>query len=367
MAELDPITTEVSSDVPLFHILPRLPVKSLFRFTCVSKKWNSFLKTPVFRKMHRHRVICNDHQFHQKILFLPDAQPWEFRTINCETPKDGFTASRPLPFKVGADRKVSVMTSLHGMVSVGVTKPGTFDDYSDLILWNPVTGDYKTLSKVGSHNDCYTVDEDQFGFFYNSSEDDYKLVCVTGRIIPDAYIYSLKSDSWKKMVSSVLLNEEDPSFLHKWFEIEQLLAQKSYSIYAKTEKLRDTTTPSMEYQRTDWMGFMKTIELWRQDGSSGEWNKVVTKEKEHWYHDDQLLYVMRNGNRLMHPTWEDYVYELDPNKHTKHFIGSITIGFKPAGKYIETMSLNRWAISYYDEFDMHPLSIPFQEGTKINK
>lgn len=308
----------------------------------------------MFPKMHLNHVINDDHQNHQKLLFLPNARPWEFRTIDCETPKDGFTASRPLPFKVGPRQKLSIVTSLHGMICVLLTKPRMLFEYSDLILWNPVTGDYKTLSKAGSHKDCYKIYGHQFGFYYSSTEDDYKLVCVTRH--PNAYIYSLKSDSWRKVESSVFLNE-NPSFM---FEFEQLLASKSYSIMTSdtkmSEKLRDVATPPYKNQRTDCMGFMivrgcihfcvaiinsvgryDTIELWRIN-RYGDWDKVVTSSREeHLSCIDQPLHVMRNGNWLMHSKLKEYVYVLDTKKHTEHIMCSIRMSFKPAGKYMETI------------------------------
>lgn len=68
--------------------------------------------------------------------------------------------------------------------------------YYDLILWNPLTGEYKT-SKTNSDLKCYEVDERTSTFFYSSSDDDYKLLRLT--LDGDAYIYSLKSDSWRNV------------------------------------------------------------------------------------------------------------------------------------------------------------------------
>ncbi|KAI3708545.1 hypothetical protein L2E82_37762 [Cichorium intybus] len=105
---------ELSSDIVLFHILPRLPAKSVLRFRSVSKHWRSFLTTSVFAQMHLLYVTDDD----LKLIVLsrtPYPLPYTFRTIDCERPKDGLTANRPLPFNVGPVRSIVILTSFHGL------------------------------------------------------------------------------------------------------------------------------------------------------------------------------------------------------------------------------------------------------------
>ncbi|KAI3524217.1 hypothetical protein L1887_02869 [Cichorium endivia] len=349
MAELESITTVLPPDITLYHILPRLPGKSVARFTRVSKQWHSFIRTHGFHKMHLHHVINNDHQNHQKLLFLPHKRPWDFQTIDCETPEDGITVSRPVSFKVRPGQEISIVASLHGMVcAVVLRRRGSCfgNEYSDLILWNPMTGDYKTLSKAGL--DCHQIYGNQFGLYYSSSEDDYKLVCLT-RHLSSVYIYSLKSDSWIKVETpgwtsdhfsyyvapSVLLNE-------KFYFVNRLSSsQKSYSIVmfdTQTEKLKDIETPHFGNRWTNCMGFVvvkdcihfcvgfinsihqyDTIEQWRMDGN-GDWTKVETSSFEeqlrYWSHMPEHL--MRNGNWLMYSSSGEHVYVLNAKKHTKN-------------------------------------------------
>ncbi|KAL6203099.1 hypothetical protein ACLB2K_026802 [Fragaria x ananassa] len=40
-------------EVIFFHILPRLPAKSLMRFRCVCKSWSSLTRNPLFITTHR--------------------------------------------------------------------------------------------------------------------------------------------------------------------------------------------------------------------------------------------------------------------------------------------------------------------------
>ncbi|KAJ9542051.1 hypothetical protein OSB04_028557, partial [Centaurea solstitialis] len=155
----------------------------------------------MFTKMHLHHV---NNQNHHKQLIVPSTRPWKyFRTIDCETPQVGLSSNRSLPFKANGN-DFSIIASLDGLVCVGIDllrhSWGTHSSwcrYLDIILWNPLTGDYKTLSKDISHANCFRIPARGYGLYYSRSDDDYKLLRVTESV--DAYIYSLKSNSWRKM------------------------------------------------------------------------------------------------------------------------------------------------------------------------
>lgn len=140
-------------DVLLFHILPRLPIKSLPRFMCVSKQLHSFLSMDMFKKMHNRYL--DRYQNHDKLLVVSGASPRMFATFDCEAPDSGLVPSRfRLPFDAEA-KGIEFVTSFHGLVCVGIVMNHTHYEYSGLILWNPLTRDYKTLSKTNSVEDCY--------------------------------------------------------------------------------------------------------------------------------------------------------------------------------------------------------------------
>ncbi|KAI3496532.1 hypothetical protein L1887_38897 [Cichorium endivia] len=169
-----------------------------------------------------------------------------FHTIDRERPNEGFSAGRPFPFKVGSSQDIEILTSVHGLVCVGITKirigrRNGLGKYSDLILWNPATGDHKTLSKPFAryYDDCYTIDESLFGLYHSSWDDDYKLLGVT--LHSNVYIYSLKSDSWKKVVSDLQRIRTYYSLPFSW--------------------------------RPNSLTFTSENELWRMDGD-GNWTKV---------------------------------------------------------------------------------------------
>ncbi|KAJ9557970.1 hypothetical protein OSB04_012584 [Centaurea solstitialis] len=380
MAELRPsrkiILRELPPDIVLFHILPRLPPKSVLRFRCVCKQWQSFLKTPTFTKMHCRHVTAIGHH---KLLVISTTTPCTFCTIDCEALENGLTATRSLPFEAKPEN-MSIVASLDGLVCVGIKKTRYDAEYSDLILWNPLTTEYKTLSRTNTDKECYMFTGTAFGLYYNSSDNDYKLVCVTN--YHDVYIYSLKSDSWRKVEStqddfltipyrfseswpsSVLLNEK-LYFLKQVHK--RMLGPPSYSIMRfdlKTEKFSEIAAPTFGNPMTWWLNFMVVrgcihlyvthdityansrpccpeIEMWRMDGE-GEWRKVVTyclMPFLSWF--PQSLHVMKNGNWLIHykEKEKNYVYKVDLKKHPKRQCTDIIyIGMDilSEGKYTET-------------------------------
>nr|XP_043638142.1 putative F-box only protein 15 [Erigeron canadensis] len=188
---------KIPTHIIFFHILPRLSVDSLQRCKRVCKEWDSFLETRFFVNMHiRHYLLTNGstYQPRPKFLFLNEKR---FRIIDCEAPCDGLKDhGHALPFEANL-RSIDIQTSLHGLVCVG----GWFgkslfqrDDYFDLVLWNPLTGQYKMLCKTHRHIQFdFSEVIALLGLYY--CDDDYKLLTVSSNA--SVRIYSLKSDSWR--------------------------------------------------------------------------------------------------------------------------------------------------------------------------
>ncbi|KAI3496528.1 hypothetical protein L1887_38893 [Cichorium endivia] len=361
------LTTELSPDIIFLHILPRLPAKSVGRFTCVSKQWHSFLTTPEFVKTHRQHAITN------KMVVVSATTKW-FHTIDCETPKEGFSAGRPFPFKVRRSQDIRILTSVHGLVCIGLTKPSRrgynfWVKYSNLILWNPTTSDHKTLSKpLARYYDCYTSHESLFGLYHSSWDDDYKLLRVTPH--PNVYIYSLKADSWRKVESDLQRIRPSPILLSIYWgpsiSLNENLYFLEYDVHdscsimrfnTKTETLKLIATPFSQSQTTTWLSFTvlrdcvhmwvniadsltftSENELWRMD-EDGNWTKVVSTGLIFSSNIQlcQRLHLMRNGNVLIYDG--ACVYELDMKTHTIVLSSNANENMlvSPGGKYIETL------------------------------
>ncbi|GJS49373.1 hypothetical protein Tco_0599494 [Tanacetum coccineum] len=121
--------------------------------------------------MHLNRVTNDDHQNHQKFLKISSEGPSEFCTIDCETLEVG--ASRPFPFKVRG--RVRVKSSCNGLVCLFLKND---DIVWDLLLWNPLTNDYKILAKTDINKKLLYLWGTVFELYYNSCEADSKLIAT---------------------------------------------------------------------------------------------------------------------------------------------------------------------------------------------
>ncbi|GJZ73646.1 F-box domain containing protein [Tanacetum coccineum] len=212
LTEEETTTSELPSNLILMEILPRLPTKLLGRCMCVCKEWNSFLSTPMFAKMHHkyvssYKLLQIDHSNYSQLLTL--------HTIDCEAPNvDSDTVFiwdkdlEHLFSKFG----VYIVASYDGLVCLAAMYT------QELAFWNPLTSAFKKLSG----NSCsprffykpsctlyplrYSPDKigmppsssDVIGFYIDSSND-YKLLHMVSNGAFGAYVYSLRTDSWRKI------------------------------------------------------------------------------------------------------------------------------------------------------------------------
>ncbi|KAJ9555469.1 hypothetical protein OSB04_010083 [Centaurea solstitialis] len=328
----------LSAEILLFHILPKLPGKSLLRFKCVCKQWRSFLATPLFANIHLHHVTTVDRSRHEKVFFLHKVYTSKSRnyceTVDCE---DGSIA-KPCcyPFRGYA---MILGSSVNGLLCVGIERRST-SELTDIILWNPLTGEYKKLSKP---IDAYRYDE--FELFYNCSDDDYKILSIT--IFGIVYMYSLKSDSWRKLESTVdhhgdhipYAAASDHNLLDGKLHFLTGPGKEGFVIIRldlKTEKFTKIRIPrscrggsstlmvvrgcieltTFKAVSHSWLSRRWTIEMWRMNGY-GDWTNMVNIS---YTHDDGIrpLRLMRNGNLIMLTKKDDSseICKVDPEKKT---------------------------------------------------
>ncbi|XP_042988349.1 F-box/kelch-repeat protein At3g06240-like [Carya illinoinensis] len=146
------------------EILLRLPVKSLVRFRCVSKRWLSLISDPRLAKSQFKRAA--DHI--QRLLF---PTPFGLGSLEVDAPFGDGSALRELfvPFKQ-PDLRLNLLGSCDGLVFA------SHYDHKDFYIWNPSTGEHRKLPDPGisPHPD----NEYMYGFGYDSSIDDYKVIVI---------------------------------------------------------------------------------------------------------------------------------------------------------------------------------------------
>lgn len=173
----------------IVEILLRLPVKSLVRFKCVSKRWLSLISDPRFAEWHFKRA--SEHA--QRVLF---SSRTEVRFLDFNELFRDSTALKQLvvPFKQ-PNRRVRILGTCNGLVCVSLY------NHKDFYLWNPSTAVYRKLPDpwIKQSGDTHTYRD---GFGYDLSSDDYKILvatCHDDSLVTAAQVlvFSLKTNSWR--------------------------------------------------------------------------------------------------------------------------------------------------------------------------
>ncbi|KAJ9555286.1 hypothetical protein OSB04_009900 [Centaurea solstitialis] len=200
--------TELSllpEEIVLFQILPKVPGKSLLRFRCVCKQWQSFLTSPLFANIHLHHVTTTtNNNNNEKVVFHLKGSH-SFQTVDCH--EDGLTTTMPRRYPF--ERYGSLLaTPVNGLVlvMVGAVVDGQWS--KNMILWNPLTSEYKKIPSPPFDTTRYLTFVCALELYHTCSDDDYKILIITTD--RNVYVYSLKSDSWKKLESTLDFLERIP-------------------------------------------------------------------------------------------------------------------------------------------------------------
>ncbi|XP_021764595.1 uncharacterized protein LOC110729182 [Chenopodium quinoa] len=166
-------------------ILTRLPAKSLARFKCVSKDWNSLLKTSHFLKLYLAQSLSSNN----RLLILNYGSHLETTPLKLNSEFDpsanATTYSRfDLPTSFSG-YEFSISGSCNGLVALScrnVDNPQLFE----IMLWNPSTNTHIILPHP-PHNEELAPDfiNINFGFGYAFDRDDYRIVTIADYFHPD--------------------------------------------------------------------------------------------------------------------------------------------------------------------------------------
>ncbi|PRQ35063.1 putative F-box domain-containing protein [Rosa chinensis] len=198
----------------ILKILCRLPVKSLIRFTCVSKRWRSMIiSDPQFGKSH-HQLASQQRTLRREVLLttypkLRDPGPISLARSGgffklpprFQSLEDNFSVKNfTIPCEKSED--IIVMASCNGLVLVGESNRGYLRNLS---IWNPSTGCFRNLPRpsfpersVQSAGNEYKFSVN-YGFGHVSASDDYKLVFIIPALgdLPEVHVFSMRANIWK--------------------------------------------------------------------------------------------------------------------------------------------------------------------------
>ncbi|XP_030924571.1 F-box/kelch-repeat protein At3g06240-like [Quercus lobata] len=217
------LTERVLDDDIAFDILTRLPVKSLIRFRCVSKSWYSTITNPIFIathfKLNEAKSLSNKNSHNGYLLYTSVTEGYSFhedlRTLVYNRDRTVTEISRfitPFPF---CDAFMNCFCN-------GIFCLDRFDENNGdhmIYLWNPSIRKFKMLAPalLTAPFDCATL-----GLAYHSQKNDFKilrLVSFPGSLgepdpLTEAEVYTLSTDSWRKVVISVDSSEPNIGYVY---------------------------------------------------------------------------------------------------------------------------------------------------------
>ena len=208
-----PILRRRKNDLPhdiVLNILTRLPAKSVIRFRCVCKTWDSSITTPYFISTHLNN-LAHDHDNGDGDGYIIH-MPWSSNASNravCTVAFDRtFDRISEIEFLfVFPSRPIQIVGSCNGLLCISGTCGLDISDYV-IYLWNPSIRKFKRLP-----DSCFgKLGLVTLGFAYHSEKNDYKVLRISSYPMvtppmPDKIeVYTLSSDSWRRVGMSLRAN-----------------------------------------------------------------------------------------------------------------------------------------------------------------
>ncbi|XP_059310867.1 F-box/kelch-repeat protein At3g23880-like [Lycium ferocissimum] len=174
----------------IMEILSKLPVRSILRFKCVSKYWETLMSDPYFKMMH-----LNHAKNSQKLVIsqcCPEGNIFSMYCLPLSSVQPVENVQK-LDFPlISTPYRCAIQGSCDGLVIICVND--NIDVERNIrLLWNPSTGESVLLpppvfSMTGG---C------RLGFGYDSTSGDYKILKIYPQIDIPGEILALKSSSWR--------------------------------------------------------------------------------------------------------------------------------------------------------------------------
>ncbi|KAI8007946.1 F-box/kelch-repeat protein [Camellia lanceoleosa] len=193
----------------MLEIFARLPVQTLGCCRCVCKSWHSLVAEPFFINKHLlHRSISDRDNGSSSHVILQcghrKSRSFFYYSLCCletlaETKRYQFPDLTKYGKYFSRFRLVGSSNGLLCLLDLNIVLPDTF---CDVVLWNPSIGKFKMLPT--SQIESRPVDK-ALGFGFVPHINDYKVVRLVYRlesIQPEVEVYSLSTDSWRKMTTN---------------------------------------------------------------------------------------------------------------------------------------------------------------------
>ena len=193
----------------IVKILGRLPIKSLIRFTCVSKRWRFIILSDSHFAKSQFQIACEQQTLNRRLLLSAAADESKFESVDSEETVlpfgDNSTVSKlRCPFQQPG-QFVRLLSSCNGLVCALLFSQNYQKPWKTYI-WNPSTRFFKKLPLIPSTTN-YTLL--YYGFGHFSAIDEYKVVIAKAKLIhgeedekeTQAHIFSSKAEIWRRTES----------------------------------------------------------------------------------------------------------------------------------------------------------------------
>ncbi|KAK9913052.1 hypothetical protein M0R45_036878 [Rubus argutus] len=184
----------------IVEIMSRLPVKSLMRFSCVSKQWYSLTRNSYLINTHLRRSDSNLSLLSYTTI-LDRQLSTEFGISMLDDEADLVSLDLSFSNNYTCSESVKLVGSSNGLLCL-VTEAHTNGakslDGVDIIIWNPATRRFRTIPKPvlpENINDCTKTGAYGFGFS-DDNTNDYKLVGIFGNQVQ---VFSRSTNSWRQV------------------------------------------------------------------------------------------------------------------------------------------------------------------------
>ncbi|KAL8544503.1 hypothetical protein ACS0TY_004899 [Phlomoides rotata] len=189
-------TPSLLEEIIFEEILPKLPVKSLLKFRCVSKSWCSLIGSKNFIKAHLNSSIKSSNFDHHRILIDSSSlinACVELKLCSLPSFDMPFTDLIPCNADVGVFKfeSLRLVGSCDGILCLLMKK-------KRFMLWNPTTKMSNNLPDFD--NEMKSVRIKTYGFGFDESNNDYKVFGLSKSRSSDVSIgkvYSLRTNSWE--------------------------------------------------------------------------------------------------------------------------------------------------------------------------
>ncbi|KAF5732926.1 F-box and associated interaction domains-containing protein putative isoform 1 [Tripterygium wilfordii] len=218
---------EIPEDL-LIDILSYLPVKSLMRFKAVCKAWRDLFRNPDFITKHYHKRATLS-KSNTSVLLKHSANGEDCFSFLSSTVNDdgseviGIAESIYVPFYGEYLRNPKILGPFHGLLCLV-----EYGIHGKIALWNPAIREFKLLPDLLPDllpwPGMGITGLEEVGFGFDTKNNDYKVIAFAcssdgARMVYRAELYSLTSESWRDIPTSVLPTEEfsfcfDPYYIH---------------------------------------------------------------------------------------------------------------------------------------------------------